>query len=89
MTPQTMPDIDGLKPEASIASPPSQEHVSNDAAQLATNVQEQDWLTLRRRCELCKQRKVGCHRGYIFLEQTMTSSTQRVRVQCLSKEIEL
>lgn len=44
--------------EAPIAS--SQHGSQHDDGAPAVNVpEEQDWLTLRRRCELCKQRKVS------------------------------
>lgn len=38
-------------------------HQDENTAQSLSVPEEQDWLTLRRRCELCKQRKVS---GFAF-----------------------
>ncbi|TVY45600.1 Depudecin biosynthesis cluster-specific transcription activator [Lachnellula occidentalis] len=40
-----------------------QHHDSDYEDQPPGENQEQNWLTVRRRCELCKQRKVKCDRG--------------------------
>ncbi|TVY25090.1 putative transcriptional regulatory protein [Lachnellula hyalina] len=40
-----------------------QHHDSDLEDQPPNENQEQNWLTIRRRCELCKQRKVKCDRG--------------------------
>ncbi|TAQ88971.1 hypothetical protein B7494_g2711 [Chlorociboria aeruginascens] len=51
-SPTNDPDVD-----TSTHSPPSLEPREDPPNQV------QDWLTIRRRCELCKQRKVKCDRG--------------------------
>lgn len=44
--------------------------------------QEQNWLTIRRRCELCKQRKVRDHAVFIYLYLNILEIKQRDALLC-------
>ena len=81
MSPST---VEGLN-EASAS--PIQEQQDDFDGHAANDGQEQDWLTFRRRCELCKQRKVRCRGQHRNNVETLRGQTN-IAYAFLSKFIQ-